>query len=408
MHIKALKDALMLCRQARLTPFIWGHKGMGKSSTVKQLAEYITGRKDDGIEQSPCIDLRCAQMEASDIRGIPAPTDDGRTRYFVPSQFPMEDDGIFFLDEINRAEDDVLHATFELVLDRRVGEYRVPDGWSIVCAGNYSEGEYTVNAFNDAAFLDRFVHLELTKSKEYDQQWTEYISELYPELADKVIQFTSFEDTHLTGKSTGELGFTRGPSPRSWEAVLKVEKAYREGFPLYENGKPVMDGDVHVTRPYDEEAYKEVVKGLVGLELAMQYFRFKIDVTPDDIIGKGVESLRKKLDTLERGHMVGLIWGVVSRARNHIKPDDKNDEKRVTHVLDFLEYTANHKERDLAVMAAKGIVHDEVGQVSSGAALVNTQLANMIAQFQKKPTWLNAIIKRKTLQELLAKVGLGK
>ena len=97
MDILNLFDALMLCREAKLTPFVWGHSGMGKSTTVKDFARYITGRTD-ASNPPACIDLRCAQMEASDIRGIPA-ADNNRTTYFIPSYFPTEENsGVFFLD----------------------------------------------------------------------------------------------------------------------------------------------------------------------------------------------------------------------------------------------------------------------------------------------------------------------
>ena len=393
MHIRALKDALMLCRRAKLTPFIWGHKGMGKSSSVAQFAKELTGNNDS------VIDLRCAQMEASDIRGIPAPKDN-RTVYYTPSQFPTEGEGVFFLDEVNRGEDDVLQAVFELVLDRSVGEYTVPEGWSIVCAGNYSEGDYTVNAFNDAAFLDRFVHLELTRSDEYMQQWSDHMTGMYGNESERVIQFVSFNPDHLTGKTQGELGFDRTPSPRSWESVLKVERAMKKGYPMTYQGEVI-------TRPYMQEAYNSVIQGLIGLEMAIEYFMFSAEVTPSDVINNGVEKFKDKLDSLERGHLVGLIWGAVSIASN--KPIEEFESKQVINILDLVKYMAKHKEKDLAVMMSKGLISSDTEGIDVGLAMANTDISQIFGSLTGEgKTWLKEMRKDEPLAELIAEVGIAK
>ena len=59
--ISTLKEAIKICRAANVTPFIWGHRGLGKSSLVKQVA----AENGWGF-----IDMRCSQLEASDIRGL--------------------------------------------------------------------------------------------------------------------------------------------------------------------------------------------------------------------------------------------------------------------------------------------------------------------------------------------------
>jgi MoxR-like ATPase len=175
--INVIKESLNICRDAGITAFIWGHRGLGKSSLVQQSA----AENGWGF-----IDLRCSQLEASDIRGLPDRGDDNRTHFLPPADMPLADlsfeqiqtqladvlgikakgggenvadqiaktlesadldtqrryfqklqemqsrfqRGILFLDEVNRAQDDVLQAVFQLVLDRRVGQYVLPPGWS--------------------------------------------------------------------------------------------------------------------------------------------------------------------------------------------------------------------------------------------------------------------------------------
>src|SRR5262249_58690591 len=108
----------------------------------------------------------CSQLEAADLRGLPERTRDGRTRFLPSTDLPGGDlteeaienqlrtatpgerkrlqprypRGVLFLDELNRAPDDVLQAAFQLVLDGAVGEYMLPDGWSVVAAGGFTRG----------------------------------------------------------------------------------------------------------------------------------------------------------------------------------------------------------------------------------------------------------------------------
>ena len=56
--ISTLKEAIKICRAANVTPFIWGHRGLGKSSLVKQVA----AENGWGF-----IDMRCSQLEASNL-----------------------------------------------------------------------------------------------------------------------------------------------------------------------------------------------------------------------------------------------------------------------------------------------------------------------------------------------------
>ena len=354
MDIETLFESLMLCREAKVTPFVWGHGGIGKSSTVKAFAEYVTGRNGKGPNPS-CIDFRCAQMEASDIRGIPTAVE-GRTKYLAPSQLPIEDNaGVLFLDEINRAEDDVLHAMFELVLDRSVGEYKLPPSWSIICAGNYNEGDYTVNAFNDFAFLDRFCHLELTKNQEYNRQWARYIKERYDDaVAAKVVQYITGNIERMLPGVTGDLGFTRRPTPRSWEAVIRVEGAYKKGLPVYKDGKIKVENGKEVRVPYSEKAYFYVLSGLVGT-MALEYINFTTKIFPTDIIEKGVKANTDILDSLNRGERVALMWGI-SASANLMTPS--REDKGTKNILDFIKYMAK-VERDLALMLIRGICKDE-------------------------------------------------
>ena len=109
---------------------LWGPPGVGKSQMVAQIAER---------HQVPVIDIRLSQMEPSDLRGIPFRTD-GRVEWAIPALLPDAErhgpSGILFLDEITSAPPAVSAAAYQLILDRRLGEYKIPAGWAIFAAGN--------------------------------------------------------------------------------------------------------------------------------------------------------------------------------------------------------------------------------------------------------------------------------
>lgn len=420
MNVSELKQAVLLCREAKITPFIWGKHGLGKSSSFAQLS---------AVMNIGMIDMRCSQLEASDLRGLPDReiTEDGRpgrTFYLPPADLPDPEKcspacslyrlegcrakvceergkkegaenackGILLLDELNRAEDDVLQAVFQLVYDRAIGTYMVPNGWSVAVAGNYMEG-YTVNNFGDPAFLDRFTHLDLTMGEEYMKDWTEYMTENCGKAADRIMQFVGFNDVHLAGKTEADRGFTVQPSPRSWEMVARVS-------------------NVAEVQGFERSTVIDVVSGLIGPELARQFDRFTTEVLPQDVITKfkSVKDKIKKIAGRKTGRnvLIGLVWGVVGAAK--VLGNKKNDEDKMNNVLDFMEQIAKLGElRDMAVMLARQLCEGET-KTLGGAVVSNPHLARLAAKFKSKKgglTWIQAINKRPDLQKLMSKVAYG-
>lgn len=404
MNISDLKIAILICREAKITSFVWGHRGLGKSQAHKQLAR---------SQSWGFLDLRCSQMEASDLRGLPD-KEDGMTVYRAPADLPQAHDpkskcpacdekmsyedaakkgilenqfckGILFLDELNRAEDDVLQAGFQLVLDRKIGRYDVPEGWSVHCAGNFAEG-YLVNSFLDPAFLDRFAHFQVGPSEEYYQDWSSYMTQ-FGDVADRILQFVGFNKDHLIGNVKGELGFSVQPSPRSWEMVANVEVACK--------------GD-----NYPRGVKREVLAGIIGRELALQFERFSCSVSPSEVMDKGVKAVKDRLKGLSRNELVGLVWGIASNAK-----DAKKTKDMMTNVLDFMAYVAETDERDLAVSLGRAITGTETNTLA-GAVLSNPHLAKLAAKYQKGKkgdlSWIKMINERPKLQKLMSKVSYGK
>jgi len=436
--INTIKSAIMLCREARVTPFIWGHRGLGKSSLVQQLCV----SNGWGF-----IDLRCSQLEASDVRGLPDKVD-GRTVYLPPADMPIGDmtqdmvaselsailnikekagagvladliskklatadleterryyarlqmlqprfdHGILFLDELNRAQDDVLQAAFQLVLDYRVGQYVLPPGWTVVSAGNFMEG-YQVSGFNDPAFLNRFCHMTLSSGETTLEEWVNYMADAHGADASDAIEFASSNVKHLDGDPAGELGFSIQPSRRSWEFVTKVKKAYTSGG-------------------FSQNVYTEVLAGLIGRELALSFSRYSCPVKPRELLQHGVRRYETALKKLDRNQLTGLMWGLVSCCKNRV------DEDNVAEVcLDFASYMVhNANDKDVVVAFCRALVSNgnpaDQQEKARAAVISNPRLATMIAKFNKsssnrKKTFVDRLTERPELQRALSNVAWG-
>ena len=145
-----LKALVKLYFKAKRALFCWGATGIGKSQTVKQAGheiaetlkltytEDISKINDD--EHFVVIDIRLAQCDPSDLRGIPIyDKEKTATVWLPPEMFPRSGKGIIFFDELNLAPPLVQASAYQLILDRRLGTYCVPDGFLVIAAGNRLE-----------------------------------------------------------------------------------------------------------------------------------------------------------------------------------------------------------------------------------------------------------------------------
>jgi hypothetical protein len=147
--LKTYLDRLIV-NNLKISTMIWGAPGIGKSSIVEQLAK---------IHQLEFIDIRLSQLAPTDLRGLPV-AEDGVSKWFPPEFLPQCGAGILFLDEINMAPPAMQGMAQQLILDRRVGSYVVPDGWFVWAAGNRKEDRAGVFDM-PAPLANRFLHLQV-------------------------------------------------------------------------------------------------------------------------------------------------------------------------------------------------------------------------------------------------------
>ena len=198
----------------RRATMLWGTRGVGKSSVVRQVAEHF------GV---PLTDLRLTTIEPVDIRGaVYADETQNRTVWFPPEFLPGPEhpEGILFLDEITAADRRLQTSAYSLILDRRVGEYALPEGWQVVAAGN-ATFHGAVSQDMGTALADRMFHFNVQTTLEAFLDHA-----LARGFAPEVMAFLRVRADKLDDTQQQLANdYLVGASPRGWEDVSDVLKS---------------------------------------------------------------------------------------------------------------------------------------------------------------------------------------
>ncbi|RUO62206.1 ATP-binding protein [Pseudidiomarina insulisalsae] len=221
---------------------LWGAPGVGKSTVIRELCQKL------GIE---FIDIRLAQREPVDLRGLPVPKEN-HVEWLLASEWPRDPDsrGIILFDELSAADRTLQAAAYEIILDRRLGDlYTLPKGWLVMGAGNRIGDRAIAHSFS-SALANRFCHLTLEPDIE---QWCVWARQ--KGIDPLIIGFLKFAPEHffnLTDTTETDYGW---PSPRSWErAALMYSQAQR------------MD--------LNKQQQRIVINGLIGPGAAAAFFAY--------------------------------------------------------------------------------------------------------------------------------------
>ncbi len=191
-----------------------GAPGIGKSQVVRQIGE------SHGFK---VIDIRLSQMSEVEIGGLIYPNEDKtRTKWLIPEILPDEErDGkntILLLDEITSCSKRVQVAAYQLILDRRIGQYHLPEGTFVIALGNREEddGVYVRMA---GPLADRFEIHEIdidfgTWKRDYAEKYG-----IHPYVLKYLSQRPSA--LHTQDPDSERMVFA---TPRSWERVSDILK----------------------------------------------------------------------------------------------------------------------------------------------------------------------------------------
>lgn len=220
MRPSQIATALNYLIDANQPVMLHGSPGVGKSDVVRQIA------KQRGID---LIDLRLSQLDPVDLRGVPSVDIKKRiTLWNTPNFLPTEGKGILFLDEINSAAQATQAAAYQLVLDRKLGDYELPPGWAIIAAGNRTTDRAIVNQMS-TALKNRFTHLNYEVNND---DWCDWA--LRSNIAVEVLGFirfrpmllNEFEQRNASKEEKERVQRLKDAqafaTPRSWEFLSKI------------------------------------------------------------------------------------------------------------------------------------------------------------------------------------------
>ncbi|MFI2206361.1 AAA family ATPase [Streptomyces sp. NPDC020192] len=226
-------EALTLAVAADLPVLLWGEPGIGKTAALTQLAAAL---------DLPLTTVIASVHEPSDFSGLPVVGDDPAVQG-VPMAPPdwavrlvRAGRGLLFLDELSTAPPAVQAALLRLVLERRIGALRLPSGVRIVAAANPRSSAADGWELSPP-LANRFVHLQWTHDHDVVVRglggtWPRATlprldPERLPEAVDfarrAVCAFLQARPGLVHRLPSGES--RRGgawPSPRSWEATLRL------------------------------------------------------------------------------------------------------------------------------------------------------------------------------------------
>ena len=328
--IDVVRSAMKIKRIKKDKIFLWGLPGIGKSAGIAQLVKEenerlmeITPKEDLFYNRNgelvafDFIDIRLSLKDATDISGLPTfYTDkDGkkRTEWALPDEFPTDPKwkGIIFLDEFNLAQPLVMNACYQLVEDRRIGTYKLPDGAIIVAAGNDND----CKAFNTElpdAMKDRFTHIKIGIDFETWMLWA-----VKNNINPNIITFLKNQKPELFyDKQALENGETVFATPRSWEVVSQI---------------------LELTNEVSENTIKNHINGRIGIEAGTIFWNFlqKAKKLPnfEDIINHKIKMPEDDLDIFY-SCVVGCLYTI-----RDIKDKDQRSEQlhKFIEVIDDLE-----------------------------------------------------------------------
>lgn len=300
--VDTLKAALLAqFRDPRLrlrATMLWGTRGVGKSSVVRQVAA------EAGV---PLVDLRLTTIEPVDLRGALFADDDARRTVWFPPEFLPDADqpaGILFLDELTAADQRLQTSAYSLILDRRVGGYQLPDGWMIIAAGNAAfHGALSYDM--GTALADRLFHFHVQSVL---GAFIDYA--LQQNLAPEVMAYLQVRPDKLDD-TANQLAqdYLTGASPRGWEDVSRVLQS-----------------------TLSEPQRRIYIQGRIGAANAAEFLAVIRDIQAGSNVLELLDAepgpdTRSRLPATLDG-LYGLVYGLVSAM---------TDARRIHRVLEIVE-----------------------------------------------------------------------
>lgn len=311
-------------------PLVVGESGIGKTALAKKLA------KDNGWT---LVTIDGNLLKEGEIGGLPTvesyesidangnKIEKKTTIYAIHNKLREIDEEInngrsvlLFIDEINRCEHTVQQELMNLILNREINGYKLPENVKILAAMNPSskygsDFDYQVVDM-DAAQENRFVWLNMDPDHNGWIKWA-----IGAGIETKVIEFISTFPEYLHKINDEDVRAT----PRSYERVSKTYKMYKEQ---------------QDTIP--RSVFVNVIKGNVGKVIAEEFVSFvETNCSPlisfDDVFSKENldENVIERIENESHTRLYITAMNILKTLENKII-EDENDTFLVNRFVEFL------------------------------------------------------------------------
>jgi hypothetical protein len=352
-----LKMALQHSIKRKRPLFVWGAPGIGKSDIVAEVAR---------SQNRPLIDIRLPLMEPTDIRGIPYLADvkvfdkDGKLvrdeqnvpltekvfRWSNPSDLPTDESSraLVFFDEMSAAPPSVQAATYQIILNRKIGNYTLPEDVVIVAAGNRVKDKGV--AYNmPMPLANRFSHVTLTVDFDDWKEWA-----LLNRVHKDIVGYLSFQpnDLNVFNPSADTYAFA---TPRSWYFASELIQEEDADGKLVDTSLPT-------------EVLGDLVKGTVGEGAGIKFMTYRQQAAnlphAKDVLSGKVTKLNVKQIDVMYALTTALTYELVDAAKRGEAGKKAGDNKPMDEfhkqVDTFFRFTMDNFEDELSVMGAKAIL----------------------------------------------------
>ena len=311
--------------------FLWGPPGIGKSELVQEIGDSAI------LGTTLVIDMRLALFEPTDLRGYPAPDMVAREMVWLPpADLPSAelaanyDTVIVFLDEMNSAAPSVQAAAYQLILNRRIGQYNLPDNVVMIAAGN-RETDKGVTYRMPKPLENRFVHFELRVDFSDWMNWA-----VNNNVDADIVGYLSFakNDLYNFDPKSSSRGFA---TPRSWTFVSEL----------------IEDDDL------SESLTTDLVAGCVGEGTAIKFMAHKKIAgdlpVPEDVLDAKV----KKIKNVEISACYALATSLCYELRDRNIAGEKagaaSKQMELYHksYSNFISFMMDNFETEMVIMASR-------------------------------------------------------
>lgn len=317
------RSRILRCFNNKRPVFLWGPPGVGKSEVIADITKELGGYM---------IDLRLSQMEPTDMRGIPYfNKDKGLMDWAPPIDLPDAELAaaypivVLLLDEMNSAAPAVQAAAYQLILNRRIGKYVLPDNVVMVAAGN-RDSDKGVTYRMPSPLANRFVHLEVRPDFESWQSWA-VKNKIHPD----VVGYLSFAKSDMFDfdPRSNSRSFA---TPRSW--------TFASGF----------CDDTGI----NERELTDLIAGCVGEGVAHKFMAHRKHAAslpkPEDILAGKV----KELKTKEVSAMYSLTTSMCYELQDFYTKNGKEKISEFHSMADnFLKFMMENFTTEVTVMGAR-------------------------------------------------------